>query len=337
MRRGCGALLALAGCTFGQSDLADSVASVGATDSSPMMGTTAVGDDTTGTAIPDPSTSGTNLPGATDDDGKITATDGSTSDGDGTTTMEDGSSSSGGEEGPLVSDGLVVRYFLDDYPAGVPPEGATVKDFGPDPTLDLPIIVVQSQPIFAIADGHSGLSWDAVNNDGRPIADVVDTKIMDLDGGTQVTLEFVADIEDVNGMGTRFIHIGSGTNGHAIALSADDLTALNLRTHVSNVTAVWEADLDAGRSVYTIVVDLDQVGDDRYRLFVNGSEIEPSSFVDVDTLQISDTHSLSLGNRSAGDRSIDGTLFYAAIYDRALSPDEVQQNADALGDSDDSP
>lgn len=337
MRRGCWALLALAGCTFGQSDLADSVASVGATDS-PMMGTTAADDDTTGTTTADPSTSGTNLPGGTDDDGKITATDGTTSDADGTTTMmEESSSSSGGEESPLVSDGLLVRYFLDDYPAGVPPEGAVVADAGPGIPLDLPIIVSQNQPIFSIAGGHSGLSWDAVNNDGRPIADVVDTKIMDLDGGTQVTLEFVADVNDVNGMGTRFIHIGSGTNGHALAVSSDDLNSIHLRTHVSNETAVWAAELDAGRSVYTIVVDLDQVGGDRYRLFVNGTETAATSFMDVVTLQISASHALSLGNRSAGDRSIDGTLFYAAIYDRALSPDEVQQNADALGDSDDSP
>ena len=342
MRRGCWALLALAGCTFGQSDLADSVASVGATDS-PMMGTTAAGDDTTGITTANPSTSGTKLPGTTDDDGQITATatetatdDGTTSSGDGTTGAADESTSTGGEEPELTDDGVVVRYFLDDYRRGAPPNGGTAKDAGPMPVLDLPFVMQGGQPAYDASSGNSGLTWTNASNNGRAIAPVIDTKIMDLDGLTEFTLEIVVDIEAANGAGTRYIHIGT-SNDHSIALVSDNPQSMHLRTHASNGTAFWDPDLTNGRTVCTVVVDLSLMGADRYRLFLNGSEeVDATSSQNLEMVQIDAGHSISLGNRTDGDRAMVGTLFYAAIYDRALSPDEVQQNADALGNSDDS-
>ncbi len=48
-------------------------------------------------------------------------------------------------------------------------------------------------------------------------------------------------------------------------------------------------------------------------------------------------HSLTLGNRDNGDRSLSGTMHYAAIYDRALSEAEIQHNAALLGALDDEP
>ena len=338
MRRGAWALLVLAGCSFGQSGAGEVVASVGQNTDSPMMGTTVADGGSMGELTTGASTSGTNLPGSTDD-GATTTTSGGGTSGSSTAAM-DGASSSGGGEG-LVEDGLLVRYFLDDEAPGPVPADTELEDHGPGVSLDLPIIVAQGQPEFIVdADGNSGLSWTNVNNDGRPVAELDDpggSKLLELDGATQVTLEIVAAIEQVHSMGSRFIHIGTGDTSHSLALSARGTGSLRLRTHVSNTTAVWELELDGERTVYTAVIDLELAQDDRYRLFANGSEVEPSEFLDVNALQIDSDHELSLGNRSNGDRAMEGALFYAAIYDRALSPEEVQQNADLLGDSDDEP
>lgn len=336
MRRGGWALLAVAGCTFGQGGGADSVASVGGTDS-PMMGTTAASaDDTTGNATTAAQpTSGTNLPGATDD-GQITATAGTTTGVDDTTTAAE-STSTGDQPAALIDDGLVVRYFLDDYPRGAPPDGGTAKDSGPMPALDLPFIKQGGQPKYELVEGNSGLSWTNVSNNGRAIAPVIDSKLMDLGGATEFTLEVVVDIETANGAGTRYIHIGTPSD-HSLALVSDDPESMHLRSHVSTNTAVWDPDLTNGRTVCTVVVDLSQLGADRYRLFINGgNEVGATSFQDLDSVEIDAGHSLSIGNRTDGDRAMIGTLFYAAIYDRALTEAEVQQNADVLGESDDAP
>jgi len=339
MRRGFWALLAVAGCTFGQSDLADSVASVGA-NNEPMTGTTSTpSDDTTGAALPDPSTTGSNVPDPSDD-GMMTASDGGTTSADGGSTTDGAeqtstSSSSGDDNYELIKDGVVVRYFLDDYGPGAPPDNGSAKDVGPNPVLDLPFVKQGGQPSYETQDGNSGIAWTNVSNNGRAVAPVVDTKIMDLDGASEVTLEFVADVETANGAGTRFIHIGTGS-AHSLALSAYNETSMHLRTHTSLEAAVWDANLSNGRTVYTVVVDLSLMGEKRYRLFVNGSEVATTSFQDTSAVQIDSGHSLSIGNRTDGSRAMIGTLFYAAIYDRALSEAEVKQNADALGVSDDS-
>ena len=77
---------------------------------------------------------------------------------------------------------------------------------------------------------------------------------------------------------------------------------------------------------------------DRVRLFVDGAPAMgtvETPFALGHTFTFLATSVFAVGNRDIGMRSIAGTLFYAAIYDRALASGEIAQNVTILQASDD--
>ena len=94
-----------------------------------------------------------------------------------------------------------------------------------------------------------------------------------------------------------------------------------------------------GRTVYHVVVDTTAAQEiDRVRLFVDGAPAMgtvETPFALGHTFTFLATSVFAVGNRDIGMRSIAGTLFYAAIYDRALASGEIAQNVTILQASDD--
>ncbi|MBL4689345.1 MAG: hypothetical protein JKY37_32450 [Nannocystaceae bacterium] len=322
-----------AACTFGGdgSNGASSANSVGtptnATEGNPSTG----GSPETSTADAEPSdeTTGGVVAGTSDGGTSDTTTSGpETGSSTGTTTtLPDG----------LVVDGVVVRYYLDEFMDVRPANDAVVFDHAPVPTFDLEITRHGSDPSYVQLDGSKGLSWGNTQNNARVMAAVGGSKVADLDSSTELTIEFVASVDAVTSAGSRFVHVGANDSEHSFAISASDLDSLYLRTEVSNSQAVWSVNLDSMRRVYTVVIDVSSPSDP-FQLFVNGTlQMPPNAQRAPDTITVNSAHFLSIGNRDTGGRAVQGSVMYAAIYSRALTAAEVKHNAELLGDSDDQP
>ena len=98
---------------------------------------------------------------------------------------------------------------------------------------------------------------------------------------------------------------------------------------------------DLGRGVFHMVVDVTRAApEDRARLYVNGARLPNVQNVFAAQgvpLTIGDTRHFVIGNREVGERTPQGTIFYAAIYNVALDDAEVAQNAALLLLDDDTP
>ncbi len=239
---------------------------------------------------------------------------------------------------PLIDRGLVVRYFLDE--ARTNPSPALVVDAGPL-SFDLDVSVEDGDPSFVLVNGHGAASWTSEGEDGLMSEALLfsDTFRSLFEGGTAATLEAVASIAAA-GNASRLIHIGNGSERGFLTLA---VTEDGLFFFYDGVEASeWPpppGGLDR-RAVITLVVDTTQEEEsERLRLYFDGvrlagpDQAPPLNF----TLDIPFGRSLTLGNRSAGEASFQGELFYAAIYNVALTDAEVLDNVQALLSSDDGP
>jgi hypothetical protein len=246
---------------------------------------------------------------------------------------------------PLVSRGLVTRYFIDEAASGTMP--TDLLDAAPDP---LPLAIT-----YAGGNGFSetlcqrGMSWPAISLDGRADVLVDGTKIeSELSGSKTGTIECVFALEVGDPASSRISHIGVGSDSGRFTMFSDGATSLGLDYDdqagmvASGPVEVWTVDLlGLGRLVAHLVVDTElPLGDDRVRLYVNGvdqgvGDIISSVMPKDSEMLIEPTDSYALGNRAIGNRSFQGTLYYCAMYKAALTPAEVQQNAERLLDDDD--
>ena len=245
--------------------------------------------------------------------------------------------------GVLVDRGVVVRYYLDEAADGQTPTAAL--DATTDP-LDLPITYVNDVDGMHLlytedAGGNRGLFFDAASRDDRASAPIDTTKVRTMvEGGTEVTYELVAALEDVDFSGSRLLHIGLDTD-HTLSLETSSLTriAASVNDTDAGKASVYHPDL--GRGVFHMVVDVTQTApEDRARLYVNGAHLPNVQNVFVAQgvpITIGDMRHLVIGNREVGGRSPQGTIFYAAIYNVALDDAEVVQNAALLLLDDDTP
>jgi hypothetical protein len=258
--------------------------------------------------------------------------------GDGSTTSPE--AGPGGEAAvdaalPLIDDGLLVRYFIDEASSGQTP--TQLVDSAPSPLpLDLHYTTAMS---FAEPAAHQrALRWTMVDDDGRASIPVNNTKISsDLDPSDTFTIELVIDLRAANGGECRFLTVAEGLAGYgAIALVTNDLVSLNF--HLGTSTISWSVSFTQ-RLVLHLVVDTTQtVAADRVLLFVNGEAAtrtggtSPSQNYDPPIL-INDY--LTLGGVEGAGRSMDGDLYYAAIYTKALTPAQVATNVARLAANDD--
>lgn len=241
-----------------------------------------------------------------------------------------GGAGGGGGEGagaPLVDDGLVARYFIDEDYFGEP---ETVRDAGPN-GFDLGVIAAGN--LTYVEDlGHRGMRWADIDAGGRAsLKGVADT----LHQATTATLEVVLALTG-GGNAPRILHVGGAQSGGQLAL-ATRATRLELRINGTTDTATWDH-VSSTREVLHVRIDLDAAAnEDRAQLFVNGVFFDVTQVVDLTdvTFQIPAGTQFVIGNRGNGDRSPVGAIYYFALYDRALSDAEIGAQAAALEQRDD--
>ncbi len=262
---------------------------------------------------------------------------------------DDGSSSTTGDDGSLRGDDAVlVRYLLDQQSSGA--LNLDVEDIGPPPELDLAPFFDDGQPNYVEVDGNRGLRWDVHGQGGRAQSPVAGTKLEDLDGATEASFEFVVEVTGVFPDTEPFARL---------LVWQPDIVPYNLDAGVLTSRgkggefaidfrgswqpggglpmARWSMAGYSGRVVVHMLIDT--LATDTLRVFMNGNEIAPEIMNEPsegETLVVRSESFLVLGNRPANNTSFGGTIFYAAIYDRALTVNEVTHNAARLAIDDDS-
>lgn len=250
---------------------------------------------------------------------------------------------------PLIEDSsLVVRYFLNEADSGQAPVEA--YDSAADP-LTLPLLYdTGSDEMRYCADGpNRGLCWNAVRGDSAGIIPVVGTKIQSrLNGGTAATVEVVVNIDDAHFWGSRILHIGQGGSQWGLSLIMHDNQSLSFRFDDKKFEA-WELTLSGGRHVIHAVADTtERDQSNRMAVYVDGTRRPLYTGTCLDNapcelpvlneqVNISNDMNFTIGNSPSLTRSPQGAVYYAAVYDRALTSDEILSQTAKLMFSDDAP
>ena len=236
----------------------------------------------------------------------------------------------------LVSDGLLVRYFIDEAASGQTP--IRLEDSAPSP-LTLVLTYTNALNFAEPAPDHRALRWTAAGDDGRASAPIDGTKIStQLDPSTTFTIELVTHLRG-NGAGqNRFISIANGTSTYgSVALITNDL--VSLRLHLGTSTIYWNVPFAQGRLVLHVVVDTNvATPEDRALLYIDGAPQVRTSGTSPTlgyTPPLLNSDYLTIGNVEGAGRSPEGDVFYAAMYTKALTPQQVASNAQLLIANDD--
>ena len=242
-----------------------------------------------------------------------------------------------------VGESLVARYYINEDPAAT-----QIEDSSGSP---LPLLLANPDPqmpqmvLTEDLEGHRGLSWAAAGGTAVAAASINGTKIISrLNGNQAFTIELVARVDSIVNF-TRVVFIGRSEPGQnpddALVLRFDN--AGMLQAYIENTSVGrWPFDYAmAGRAVIHLVVDSTQpIPDVRRRLYVNGTLVpaaDAAAPAQLSNVNLSMATVFSLGNRPAGTHSFGGTLYYAALYDAALSASDVEANAAQLLVDDDMP
>lgn len=241
--------------------------------------------------------------------------------------------------GDLVSDGLVARWFVDEASSGQAPT-ALVDGTSNPMNVDL---VYTDYMSFSESGGNRGLSWSAAGVDGAARVPADGTKAYAaIDGATQLTVELVVASSGVVDAGTRFVSIGTDMEWEPFAVLARSTNAIDFRMNSTDRSARWSVDLgDGQRRVFHFVVDTSAADQtDRIVAFIDGApgnRIDGNSPGQGEAFALGSGRTFLIGNREGGSRSVQGTIYYVALYDRAMSVAEVENNATALEAFDDTP
>lgn len=234
--------------------------------------------------------------------------------------------------GALEDENLVARYFLDDG-ANSP----LVRDAAPNP-VDLTLLLDDAlQPTFIDHNGHQGLQWNEVSSWGRAwIESVNGTKFYDrLHDSEAATLEVVTTLLQVDDMGSRLLHFGANTTGGRLSLRMETPGALQL--YINNNPIGFGSVPMSQRVVVHVVFDA--TAPSPARIYVDGAPTPVVMVGEGNAINLDDCH-FAIGNRQSGSsdgRSPRGRIFYAAVYDAALTPDRVARHAAHLLADDDAP
>jgi len=241
----------------------------------------------------------------------------------------------------LTEQGLIVRYYLDEAADGQGPN--TARDAAPEPLLPLDIQYSDASPYYVTEDGHRGLRFEALGSQGKVITAINDVKVdVALEGQTEATMELVTQVEEAEATnGSRLLWLGTNNEAGRLSLSARTTNELHFRWQLdSQEVGLWTADLTE-RAVLHVVLDTTRnVSRERVRLFRDGVEITNTSNEvpeQGEVIALGADKFLALGNSEAGSRNLVGNIYYAALYDRALTSPEIAIHTAILSESDDTP
>ncbi len=242
-----------------------------------------------------------------------------------------------GPKGPALTDeGLVVRYFLDEAPAGAGP--LLAMDWADDP-LNLPLEYVEGTMHYVSDGTRRGLAFDDVGDDDAARGLIAGTKVAALEGSYQLTIEAVVRVDDALGSGSRIVHIGRNSVS-SVSLAATGPDELQARWNGVEVRSFDYSGHRGASHVLHLVIDTAAANPaSQFRLLADGVELNSLSvgtLPEDSPLAYDEDSILALGNRNQ-DRTFRGVLFYAAIYDYAFSDATVIEHIEALQESDDSP
>lgn len=243
---------------------------------------------------------------------------------------------------PLVDTGRVVRYYIDEAASGKTP--TEVLDEAATP-FNLAITYDLNDLNYNEISGNRGLenTVTATNAIAEGIIDDVSDKVRDaLEGIKTITVEIVARIDDfAAGMGRCFAINQRSAGNTRLGFAGNSATAMKVWWEGNSMRTI---DPGTVRAVWHVVYDTAQAtADDRVKLYKDGvlqsptidanPSLDNSFAIDVNTAIVMLNRGLT-GNR---ERSMDGVLFYAAIYSVAMPQADITTNFDILTADDDTP
>ncbi|MFN0245348.1 MAG: LamG-like jellyroll fold domain-containing protein [Kofleriaceae bacterium] len=235
----------------------------------------------------------------------------------------------------LVDRGLVVRYFIDEAASGQPQ--TLLVDSAPTP-ISLPITYGEAQYVET-TEGHRGLQWAAVSGDGK-IEQALSGKLFTrLTNSLDITIEVVVQITASGSSGSESQITGLRGSNPDFMLTALNTTDLRFFRPFGTEGATWTNANMQQRMVLHLVYDTSlQNANSRIELFRDGSMlVKTTGSVPMQNTEVNlgSSDALMIGNRQNQDRSINGTIFYVAYYDVALTATEIMTNTERLLANDD--
>ena len=266
--------------------------------------------------------------------GQVPTGDGSPGDGPGDTPGVE--TDAPGDTAPvpdLIDRGLVLRYFMNEAASGTTP---TMLLDSADAPLPLPITF--GQATFVEDNGHRGLRFPASQSSGKAEVSIgSSSKLANLMAPARtVTIEVVAQIDNAGAAGGANESQITGMRGGNpdFMLTAIGTTDLRFFRPFGNVGATWNGVHDQQRMVLHLVFDSTQVDSaTRIELFKNSALVPKTTSsppAQGQQVGLGGSDDLVIGNRQQADRSIQGTIFYVAYYNVALSSEEISTNAQHL-------
>lgn len=244
----------------------------------------------------------------------------------------------------LSDSGLLVRYYVDEATSGSAP-AAVLDASGVADDFDLTIDYGSGNLAYTEAGGMAGLisSSETGTQHARKTIVTSDKIQTALNGATAATLEVVVDVDSFNASGGRIFGLQDRAGGNGIFMLRGSGTTWQFT--INNAGGDTIADLPEGeRIVLHIVMDTTLVDHvNRLMYSLNGGTLTGFNTIagPSETLTVSNAHDLIMFNRDSGsgpvDRSIVGTIYYAALYDEAFDQTRVNTHYSTLAADDDTP
>jgi hypothetical protein len=247
---------------------------------------------------------------------------------------------------PLLTTGLVCRYYFDEAASGTTP--TSVLDASGNSYHLTEVNYGSGNMAYTEVSGDRGLDCSATTGAQRARRSINNTSdaLRDaLAGAQKATIEIVFAPDAFAAGGARIFGVNgrSGQNGEFV-LKATSLTEYDFAFNDANLVTKFNPGISAAtRTVLHIVVDsTDGTTANRVRYSVNGGTLTAvNDIISLnETLALgSDLDLIAFNRESTGsfDRSMDGVLYYAALYAHALTQQECTDNYDILVLDDDTP
>ncbi|MCP4623909.1 MAG: DUF1349 domain-containing protein, partial [bacterium] len=222
-----------------------------------------------------------------------------------------------------VTDGLQVLYTFEEG------GGTTIND-----------VSVVGTSLDLTVENAAAVTWTAsglvVNTPTIIASSGPATKLIDAANATnEITIEAWLIPANTGQDGpARIVTLSQNTRYRNFTLGQDlNLYDIRLRTTTTTANGKPAVGTDTG----SLTTDLTHViytrdASGNARVYINGTQ-QVSATITGDFSTWADTYRLALGNELTEDRPWLGTFHLAAIYDRALDPDEVVQNFNAGPDA----
>ena len=245
--------------------------------------------------------------------------------------------------GGLDDGGVIVRYFIDEAASGMP---EILLNDAIQPPFNLALDYNTGNMSFVDTATGRGLSWQDEDGRDAAVAPLGSGKVLErLTGKTAATLEAVVDVVAASVNCSRIVSIGDdGESGTFSVCQQSSPPELEIRL---NQATKGTANVDLttmGRVVVHAVFDGEHsAAVERCRLYVSGvfqsNTIDPTDLpVEGETLAPISSQKLTIGNRGQNfQRSLEGNIYYAAVYDTAFTQERVDAHTAVLLENDDAP